>query len=91
MGAVPAHLRTFDPAWFDVAAQGPDGCEEAMTAALAWLRARSAWAKANGYPEAEFLRWIQADMQVRRNVWRASQVWRPQELQWRPIPWTPDP
>ena len=49
MADVPEHLRTFARGWLEVAAQGPDGYDEALAAGHAWLRDRRAWREAHGY------------------------------------------
>lgn len=36
-------MRQFDAAWLEIAAQGPDGYEEAMAAAMQWRQARRYW------------------------------------------------
>ncbi len=78
---VPAHLRAFDPGWLEVAAQGPDGYEEAQEAAEAWSAERRRWAEEHGYRGSP-LEWIRANVAARREVWRASEVWRPPSERW---------
>ncbi len=78
---VPEHLRSFDAGPLEVAAQGPDGYDEALEAAGAWLDQRRAWAAENGHRGTP-LDWIRANANVRRDVWRASEVWRPESERW---------
>ncbi len=78
---VPERLRTFDRGWLEVAAQGPDGYNEAFEAAHEWLAQRRAWQVEHGYRGSP-LEWIRADIQVRRDVWRASERWRPYTERW---------
>lgn len=81
MADVPEHLRTFARGWLEVAAQGPDGYDEALAAGHAWLRDRRAWREAHGY-RGSVLAWLRADHAVRHDLWRASEVWRPEGERW---------
>ncbi len=81
MADVPERLRAFHRGWLEVAAQSQDGYEEALEAAHEWLERRRAWQLEHGYRGSP-LEWIRADIQVRRDVWRASQVWRPESERW---------
>lgn len=81
MADLPKHLRAFDPGWLEVAAQGPDGYDEALEASDSWLEQRRIWRNEHGY-RGSVLEWLRADMQVRRDVWRASEVWRPESERW---------
>lgn len=78
---VPEHLRRFDPAWFEVAATGPDGYDEASAACGRWLVERRAWAEQHGYHGSP-LDWIRAQAHAPRELWRASEVWRPEADRW---------
>ncbi len=78
---VPVHLRAFDRGWFEVAAQGPDGYFEALMAVDEWLDARRRWKDEHGY-RGDVLEWIRANLAARRDVWRASEVWRPRSERW---------
>ncbi len=78
---VPERLRAFARGWLEVAAQGPDGYVQAREAADEWLEQRRAWKNEHGY-RGSVLEWIRADVQVRRDVWRASEVWRPEPERW---------
>ncbi len=81
MADVPERLRAFDPGWLEVAAQGPDGYEQALEAAHQWNEQRRAWKNEHGY-RGGVLEWLRAYIQVRRDVWRASEVWRPESERW---------
>ena len=78
---VPEPLRVFPVGWLEVAAQGPDGYEEARAAADDWLDGRREWREQHGY-SGSVLEWLRADAHVRGRVWRASEVWRPQAERW---------
>ena len=78
---VPEHLRAFDRGWLPVAAQGPDGYDEALAAVEAWVTERRAWADVHGHRGTP-LDWIRAQVWPRREVWRASAVWRPEVDRW---------
>ncbi len=78
---VPERLRRFNPGWLDVAAQGPDGYDEALAAGDAWLRDRRAWQEVHGY-RGSVLEWLRANHAVRYQLWRASEVWRPEAERW---------
>ncbi len=81
LAGVPEHLRQFDPGWLEVAAQGLDGYEEARDAAWAWTEERRTWATEHDYPGSP-LEWLQANVAARRDIWRASEVWRPEHERW---------
>ena len=85
MANVPEHLRVFDPAWQQVAAQGPDGYDEALAAGHAWLSDRRAWREVHGY-RGSVLEWLRADHAVRSDLWRASEGWRPEVERWMTRP-----
>jgi hypothetical protein len=70
---VPERLRVFDPAWREVAAQGPDGLAEALEAAVAWRAERRAWRLAHGYRGSP-LEWLLADVRSRRDLHEAAQA-----------------
>ncbi len=74
---VPEHLRRFDPAWFALAATGPEGYEAAAKAARQWREEPRAWREANGF-RGDPIAWLRDQCHLGQKVWRASEVWRPE-------------
>ncbi len=66
---VPEHLRRFDPAWLEVARQGPDGYAEALDAAQRWRAARRGFVAAHGIPDGiDVVEWLKANLDAVRMV-----------------------